>query len=140
MLNNDFNVAFGRTLIPFLKLALILAFITSFSASVRLFSDLDAFSYSFVVVATSTSFLFLAPIAMIMSSMFDLSAQFPRQLSLKIQQIPEKRTRRICEANLKSCAVICVQVGNFYHMEAQAKLTLMEHLVNGVVFIMVNLI
>ena len=70
--------------------------------------------------------------------MFDVSTQFFHQLYPKVQQIQEKASRRICAANLESCAVIRVQVGNFYHMEAQAKLTLMGYLVDGVVFLLVN--
>ena len=77
--------------------------------------------------------------AMIMSTMFDLSKQFHDQLSTKIQGIPDKRTQKMCAANLKSCTVIRIRVGNFYHMEAKAKLTLMVYLVKGVGFLTVKL-
>ena len=139
ILNNDFNVAFGRLLIPFLKIALIVLCILSFYGSVRLYHNMDPILYTFIVLVLSISVVFLVPTAMVMSTMFDMSTQLPHQLSPKIKRIPDKTTRQICEANLKSCAVIRVQVGNFYHMEAKAKLTLMVHLVNGIVFLMVNL-
>ena len=139
MLNRDFNASFGKFLVPFLKLAFVLVFVMSFYASVRLYTAMNGFSYSFAVLLECESFLLVGPMAMLMSSMFDISTQFFRHLPPRIQKIPGKVTRKICTANLKSCAVIRFQVGSFYYMEAQAKLTSMGYLVHGIVFLMVNL-
>ena len=138
MLNRDFNASFGKFLFPFIKIAFVLVFVISFYASVRLYTVMNVSSYILVIMIESGNFVFFVPITVLVSSIFDIATQFSRQLSPTIQRIPGRITKRICVAKLKSCAVIRFQVGNLYCMEAQAKLTLMGHLVNGIVFLVVN--
>ena len=45
---------------------------------------------------------------------------------------------KILKGQLKSCALIRCQIGNLYHMEAAAKLTMIDNVVNGIVFLLVN--
>lgn len=130
---------FGKLIVPVIKLALVLIFIFSLYAFLRLFKDLDAISFLFITIASSTSVLELVPIAIVMSSMFDTSTQFPRKLAPRIISLVEnEHSRQIFKRCLKACAVIRCKVGNLYHMEAEAKLTMFQYLINGAVFLMVN--
>ena len=138
MLNNNHNLVFGTTIIPFIKLALILVFIMSFFAAIRLSNELDALSFTLVSVTAFTTLMLMAPIAIVMSTMFDISAKFSRNLAPRIQLVPVKRVREIFIRQLKSCHLIRCQVGSMYHMEAKAKLTMTHNVVNGVVFLLVN--
>ena len=73
-----------------------------------------------------------------MSSMFDISSKFYLRLSPTIQLVPDPKAKGILERQLKSCPIIRCQVGNFYYMEAQAKLTVVHNILNGVMFLIVN--
>jgi len=138
ILCKDFNAAFGIFLIPTLKLALIILYIFSFFAVVRLWNILNVFSFALVFATTFTSGFMLIPISILMSSFFDSSAQFQKSMEQIIQRIPDKRIRLHSERQLKCCSPIRCQVGSLYHMEAKAKLTMLQHIVNGVVFLLVN--
>ena len=137
---NDYNLAFGKIIIPFAKLELILAFIITFFATVRLFKDLDVISLVFVSSVALVSSILIAPIAMVMSSLFDISEKFSRNLSPRIHLVPVKKNREIFERQVTSCPLIRCQVGSMYHMEAKAKLTIIDNVVNGVAFLMVNVL
>ena len=137
-MNTDFNLIFGKLIIPAIKLTLVLIFIFSFFAFVKLFKDLDPISLSFVTLTTLTSVLELAPIVIVMSSVFDISTQFTRTLPLQIRLVENQKSRENFELDLKACAVIRCNVGSSYYMETEAKLTIFQYLVNGTVFLMVN--
>jgi len=142
VLNNSFNVVFGRFIIPYFKFGIILGFITSFFAFVRLHDDLDFLPLVMVSVVMSVSIILLAPMAGVMSSLYDTSTQFSRNMSQLIQMIPYNSSRRrsqIAEKQSKSCPLISCQIGNLYHMEAKAKLTLIHNVLHGVAYLMVNL-
>ena len=110
----------------------------SFFASVRLYEDLDVICLALVSVIAFTASLVITPTAMVMSSLFDISAKFPRNIAPRIQELSDMRMKEISTRELKSCPLIRCQVGNMYHMEAKAKMTMLHNIVNGVVFLMVN--
>ena len=70
--------------------------------------------------------------------MYEMSKDFPENLTTQISRITDKKTKKILDGQLQSCFLIRCRVGNLYHMEAGAKLTMLHNLVNGVVFLMVN--
>ena len=129
-------MVFGTIYIPFVKLFLIFGFITSFFGLVRLFKHLDAISLVFVATVLTFAMLVLLPISGIMSSLYDMSKDFSRNVSAQIKT--ERVTKKILESELKSCFAIRCTVGNLYHMESEAKLTLLHQVVNGLVFLLTN--
>ena len=138
MLNRDCNLTFGRLYFPFMKLGIITLFIVSFFACARIYQYMDIISYMFMVTVLGASLMLLVPISIIMSSLYDISKDFSRNLSPCIYTVAEIRSQKVLTNMLQSCGVIRSQVGNLYHMEAKAKLTMLGNVVDGVVFLLVN--
>ena len=138
ILINAYNLAFGMIAVPFVKLIVITLLIFSLFASVRLFRQISCISFVFIslVAVINTPVLVLS--TMVMSYFFDISSKFPESLSPQLLQITETKARRINDANLKSCRAIRCKVGSLYHMEAKATLVTLHHVINGLVFLLVN--
>jgi len=134
ILNKNFNVAFGAVVIPLTKLFLTIVFVFTFFVIVRLWSLLNALSFTMMVILNVSSGCLLLPTSIIMSSLYDASAQFQKNMLPSIQLIPDRMARMHIDRQLKSCSVIRCHVGSLYYMEAKAKLTLLQHVINGVVF------
>jgi hypothetical protein len=56
----------------------------------------------------------------------------------KAQACDSKLMRKVWMQELQSCQLVLVQIGNFYHMEGKAKLTLVNTMVNCFVFMIVK--
>ena len=138
MLNRDCNLAFGRIFFPYLKLSLSIFFIVTLFACIRLLHRLDFMTSVTMVLLVVAILTLLFPISIILSNMYDTSKDFSQNLSSCICNVSNIRTKKVLTRMLKSCDVIRTQVGNFYHMEAKAKLTMLSNIVNGVVFSLVN--
>jgi len=138
MLNHDFNLCFGRLIIPCIKLSLIFVFVFAFFAMVRLRRELDLVSFAFVSVAALTAAALGFPISIITSSLFDYSSKFKQHMLPCLDLLSNKLERKHAEGQVRACQLIRYQVGNLYHMEAKAKLTLIHEVVNFVVFLFVN--
>ena len=137
ILNNDCNMVFGTLYIPFAKMAIMLAIVLSVFALVRLYNDLHILSLFLLTSVAFTATILIGPISIAMSSLYDMSSKFPHNLFLQIHITPEKNSR-IYKLQLKSCQLIRSQVGNFYYMESKAKLTVIHNILNGIVFLLVN--
>ena len=72
ILNTGCNTAFGKLFLPFIKAAIVLCLIVSFSAVIQKYEYLDIWSFFLVSTVTPTTFLLLAPISTVMSSMYDI--------------------------------------------------------------------
>jgi len=138
LLNQDFNVALGRLYIPYMKLALMFGIVMCLFGVAKMHQDLDPLPLIFLAVISFASVILLIPVAIVMSRLFELSTEFSRIISPNIRKIPDRQSRKIAEMNLKACQVVRCQIGNMYHMEAQAKMTMFDNVVNGLVFLMVN--
>jgi len=138
LLNQDLNKAFGTLIVPSLKLILLFVTIISFFAVVRLSHDMDALLNAMLVIFTTVAVILLCLISGSMSALFDISERFRRNFFPIIELIAENKARTYYARQLKACSLIRGQVGNLYHMEARAKLSLIQHLVNGLVFVLVN--
>ena len=139
LVNGDCNLTFGKLYFPFMKLGILTLFIFSFFACVRIYHYLDFIYYVFMVTVLVTSLMVLAPVAVVMPNLYDTSRDFSRNLSPCICNVTQMNSKRILTRMLKSCAFVRSQIGNFYHMEAKAKLTMLNIAVNGVVFLLVNM-
>ena len=119
-------------------MVLILGFSLCFFAFVRLYQDLEILSLSFITIGVLSAPALLVPISIVMSSLYDMSSSFTRHLSLSFLVFASQEHREVFERQLKSCSLICCQVGNFYHVESKAKLTMIHNVLNGISFLMVN--
>ena len=139
IMSNDANLAFGMIVVTFIKLSVISTFMISVFAKIRLAQSLDGFSLTFLTGAMLTALFILIPISIIMSSLYSISLHFSSNLSEQIRLVTQKKSKRILAGKLKSCSLIRVKVGNLYHMEARAKLTVLHCLAKGVVVLLVNI-
>jgi len=140
LLSIDFNATVGKLMIPYLKLVLTVLFVVSFSALIRLHRELDIISVLMVTASSSACAALLVPTSLVMSSVYNISAQLSRNLSSKISSLENVTiAKKNCELEIASCRFVCCQVGNWYAMEAKAKLTLVHNIINGVVFCLVNM-
>jgi len=69
---------------------------------------------------------------------FDISEQFQRNFAPNISKVLDKPIRPCNIGQLRACSLIRGQVGSLYQIEAMAKLTLIQHMINGLEFILVN--
>jgi len=138
ILNKDFNKACGEMVIPALKLTLVFDFVCSIFACVRFWSKLDVISTSMLFLFSLGGVILIIPMSMITSSLFDISNQFKWTLLSICGSISDRATRKHCSSQREACSVIRCQVGGLYYMEARAKLTLLQHVINGVVCLLVN--
>ena len=139
LVTKDFNRAFGQVCIPIIKFFVMMGLVLSFFALVCLHNELGISSLITVVLALSTTLFLIVPASIIMSNLFEISSKFYPRLSPKIQLIGDPKAKGILERQLKSyCPIIRCQIGNFYYMEAQAKLTVVHNILDGVMFLVVN--
>jgi len=138
ILITDFNMAFGRLVVPFIKLMLAIAFVVCLFAVIRLTQDLETLSLTLLVMLVVASAVSLFPISVIMSSLFDTSTQLRSNLIPIINETENTKARTYFDRQLLACEPVRCQVGSLYHMEANAKLTLMHNIVSAVVCLLVN--
>ena len=138
MANNEFNRVFGTIVIPFLKFALMLIFVSAVFVCARLFKSISLIPLAFAAILSFTTMALLVPTSIVMSRMFDLSLNFRMILFSETLQITEKNTRRILEASLESCPLVRCKIGSWYYMEAKAKLTILHNILNGLAYLLIN--
>jgi len=99
---------------------------------------MNALALSMVfIVATGAPFLIM-PISIIMSSLYETSAQFQYNLKQAVNTVSNTNVMNYWKLALESCPVVRCKVGSLYYMEAKAKLTLLQRLVDGIIFLLVN--
>jgi len=136
---NDFNLVFGKLVVPFIKLCLIITFVLSFVTAVRLHKYLDVLSLVMISTLIWTTILDLFPTAILMSKLYGVSQKFAWNITERSNSIARQTDDgRILKMQIESCQLIRCQVGGLYYMEAKAKLTLIHQVVNGVVYLLVN--
>jgi hypothetical protein len=139
LLNRLNNSAFGKLYIPAGKCLLVVFFINVPAFAVFCFWDqLDVISISaFCSVAAAVGPVIFT-CSSVMSKIYGISSQFQRNMEQKIQASGNKAMRNEWIRELRSCQVVRVQIGNFYHMEGKAKLTIVNTMVNWFVFMVVQ--
>ena len=137
ILNILCNTAFGKILIPFMKTAVILGFILCFFGCVRLLEYLNVVACAYLVFLLAACLLLLIPITLAMTSLYFKSQNFSHYVFPRLITFEKVEQRRLL-AMLKSCPLIRCQVGSLYHMEANAQLTMVHNVVNGIAFLLVN--
>jgi len=138
ILNNDCNISFGKIFVPIMKLWLIMAVVIGFFTLLRLSNSLEWFPLAMVSIVAVVALLALLPISFITSSLYGTSHQFQRNMWPFLDLISDKKAKLHFEGQLKACSLIRCKIGNFYHMEAKAKLTVLHNILDGIVFLLVN--
>jgi hypothetical protein len=95
---------------------------------------LDTLSILFLSALSFVSPLLLIPVSELMSSVYNNSSAFKRNALEYSLLRKDKAGGVLVQRELKSLQPIRCQVGGFYHMEASAKLTLFDRVIQGVVF------
>jgi hypothetical protein len=142
LLNRLNHAAFGKLFIPVGKFLML-----TFDVNVPAFAifcywdSLDLPSISTLLVLMCLSGPMLVSSALVMSGIYDISSQFQRNMREKIQLCccgNNESQREVWLKELRSCQVARCQIGNFYHMEGKAKLTLVNTMLNIFVFMIVE--
>jgi len=136
--NNLCNTIYGSAVIPTCKGALMIAFIIFFFGSARLHEELDFLTLAFAIVVFSTSFIMICTMSIVLSSLYEISTVFKPNIGIRIQKLSQPLDKKILNRELKACQTMSCQVGSLHHMEAEAKLTLADSLINGVAWLLIN--
>jgi len=137
-LSKDFNLAFGKLAVPAAKIGMIVVFMFAFMAVVRLRKEMDWLSLAMVTGFSAIVPALVIPMTVMMSKLYDISSQFKANMTPTVAGISDFKSKQDLSGELKSCSPIRRQVGNLYCMEAKAKLTLLDQVVHGVIFLFVN--
>jgi len=137
-MNDYINLAFGMLFFPFAKLIILVMFIISCFSLIRLRAELDAITFVLMITILSGAMISIVPVSYVTSRTYQISKDFKRNILPISLQHTGNRSKNQLRSQLKSCPLIRCKIGNFYHMEAQAKLTMLDRTVNGVVFLLVK--
>ncbi len=139
LLNRLNDAAFGRIYIPAAKFMLMIFFINVPAFAVFCYWDkLELLSISTLIVSFGAALPLLVSGSLVMSGIYDISSQFQGNMGKKIQPCGTKRMRGVWMRELRSCQLVRCQIGNLYHMEGKAKLTLMDKMTNIFIFMVVQ--
>jgi hypothetical protein len=139
LLNRLNDAALGKLFIPAAK-SLLLIFYINVPAFVviRYWDQLDIISISTLIFVFGSALSVILTCSNVMSGIYNISSQFQKNMEHKIQACEDKAMKEVMTKQLLSCQVIRFQIGNFYHMEGKAKLTLINTMVNVFVFMIVQ--
>jgi len=137
LLSDLYNTTFGHLLVPVWKLFSVVIVPVSLYALIRIRID-SIFVIALVIIFLCSTLAVLIPSAIIMSNICTASMKFRPNQEKRIQQIRIKELRFYHLANLNSFPILWCQVGNFYHIDPGAKLTLLDTVINGLVFLLLT--
>jgi len=137
LLNDLHNITFGALFVPLLKLACLVVLFISTYATIKLRYVMHPVVFGFFLGYIFQVFLMTFPGATIMSKIFCLSSQFRIQQAKYLTLLPPV-SRIHLQRQLASLPALKCQVGEFYHMEGKAKLTLADNMTHGVAFMLLS--
>ncbi len=141
LLNRLNDAAFGKFFIPVAKCMFLTFYINVPAFAIVCYWDrLDFLSISTLGLVFFLATPILVSCTLVMSRIYDISSQFQANMAKKVQTSKDKDngTIQIWMRELRSCQLVRCQIGNFYHMEGKAKLTLVNTIVNAFVFMVVQ--
>jgi len=137
LLNCNANLIFGSLVVPYLKLILSVGAVVGLFTVIRLHEAMDALPLVLASVLGLCSICVMVPIAIVMSSMYKMSTKFRRIMNSKVETLPNNRYRMTYLLDFRSCPLIRCKIGSLYHMEAKAKVTWFQKLINGTKYTLV---
>jgi len=138
IITTDCNIVFGRIMLPFIKLFVMILFTTCFFLVIRFHDHINFLSLTLVGIIIPVTLLLLIPTTIVMSSLYKTSKTFIRSLTPSIQNSKVANQKEILKRTLISCGILRCEVGGLYYMEAKAKLTVLHKVVNGLKYLLVN--
>lgn len=140
LLNDMFNEIFAPAAMPGLKYLTLLLTIFPLFGFIRFHASMDLLTSYQVLILIPAAGLSLIPGALVMSACYNISTEFPKNMPFKILNETNEGTlhRKLYLAQVKSILPVRCKVGSLYYMERQAKLTLLDTLVNSLVFLLLN--
>jgi len=136
LLTNLCNVTFGTLFIPAQKFIISQALVMAFSFLVAFYAEFDLLAVLFVGEISMVFPFFLISPALIMSSVFDTSLVFRERMKERISSTENRKEFTYYSKRIRAMRPLRCQVGNLYHMEARAKLTLLDSVIHEIVFIL----
>lgn len=134
LLNKLGNVVYGTLSLPVLKLDLGLL-ITSCTVTLILFFDkLDMFSAAFISCLLIACIVFTFGTGHVVSLIAMTSCHFHGNLLSVATRIGSSLERKVQSRRVKSVPPISCNLASLYRMDATAKLTFLDSLINGIVF------
>jgi len=138
MLNELQNSVLGSLFIPSTKLAGILLVYISVVAATLLRAHINYF-----IVALFLMYLYILTIAIVcgavlMSQVYSISKTFHKNIATVICKVSYSQEKILLRKTLKSLPVVKSRIGQFYHMEGEAKLTLLDNLARGIAFMLIS--
>jgi len=139
LFNDVHNIVFGSIFLPISKFGTLLVRCMTACCIVRLRDSLSPIIYAFFLFYFFFLAIIILPGAVLMFQVYQISKTFQRNV-MKIFEnshvegdaCPEER--KLFQMTLRSMPVLTVEVGGFYQMERQAKLTLADNMARGVAF------
>jgi len=131
---NVYNIVFGQLIVPVWKL---FASVIIPAGLIRFRID-SIYEAGILVVLIGSAAMALVPSALVISTVYNFSKMLLPNLKRRLHHISNIESQFAYSRILKSLPVMRCKVGNFYHMESQAKLTLLHTVISGLVFLLVT--
>jgi len=133
------NMGFGSLFLPSCKLWTVLALYLCVYAVTKVGSSLGPFLLATTIVYLGCVIVLLAPSALALSAIFNVSTNFRRTNFRRFVLSAQGRLERDLRIkSLMSLPVTKSKVGSVYHMESKAKLTLFDNVARGIAFVLMS--
>jgi hypothetical protein len=137
--NNLHNTVFGSLLIPVIKLCAMVLIYLSVAATTILRSEIGPIIYGMFLVYLIALILVIIPGALMMSTVYNISKKFKRNMEIGMLSVSKWEDEKVLmKMTLKSLPVMKSNIGSFYHMESNAKFTLLDNILRGIAFMLIS--
>ena len=127
LLNNLYNAAFGALELPILKLGIVYIILVSVYCIVRLSDSLMLETYVALLVYFCSCILVILLGAVLLSQVYNISSNMNFGRNMKEKEAGVDKT-------IKALPLLKCNIDDLYHMEAKAKLTLVDRIAHGICF------
>ena len=139
LLNDLHNDAFGSLFVLATKMGAVFALYISVAAITFLRSAVAPILLGAFFLYMSTILLVIFPGALMMSQVYIISSSFNLKVERCLISIHNcAQEKHQLKRTLKSLPVMKSKVGNLYHMESKAKLTLLDNIARGIAFMLIT--
>lgn len=140
LINTLHNKIFGSVFIPVLKSCIISGIFVTVAAIVIFRDAIGPLLTVIFVIYIIALFSIIIPASLLMTKIYYKSKTFHEEMNILLRNFSNPKSSEVIYLRkaLKSLPIMKSQIGSFYYMENEAKLTLMDNLVNGIVFMLLT--
>lgn len=140
LLNVMHNKVFGSIFIPAAKLVAICATYVAIVGLVIFKNSMGTVLAVCLTVYLLALFILLVAGSILMSQVYYKSKTFHEEMTKFVSTMSNSKQNEVIYAKkvIKSLPILKSQIGSFYYMENQAKLTLLDNVVNGIVCMLIS--